>query len=342
MGLIRWEESKRRQDWYRGVASRGCPCPVCNVPVNEFIKLFLTGDSSENETLRKELKLVKRRLAKERAELEKTRQELISLSRTEQEETQPAGRTRQMSASSRMTLEKDLQDLCAAAALLLCDSPPSKPKSTTKPTRSREARPSYQRHESCPLQNSSSFPESGRNFDMDPPSIPNSVSMPPAPRSSRRSSRRRLEERRGESPRRRVNDIADSRSSPNRTASSRHRGCPTPESRRSNSSPSVVVIRPPDPPTPPPPPPPRSPSTPVRSNPADDSGSNSSISSLSGIQLFTSSRADFDDPPSCRSPGADSIAGNAPTPTRRSPFINFMGASVDPPSGLLGGCIYID
>lgn len=298
------------------MASRGCPCPVCNVPVTEFIKLFLSGDTSESETLRKELKLVKRRLAKERAQLQHTQKQLMALTEAEREDSQAAvaGPSRKELSSSRRQLENDIQELCATAALLLGDSPKQKAKSKRKPK--DQARPSYRRHESAPLQSSPSFTESLteslRSLLFDPPSTSNSITMPPAPTSSRPSSNReRNAESRTESPRRRRDEAHHYRNSPNRSSSIRlgrpSSGPYAPNNRRSNSSQPLVVYRP-DPPTPPPA---------SYGDPVDVSGPNNDGYAASP------------EPPSCRPRGEDSAmviarqsVRNAPTPTRRRPLVS--------------------
>ena len=54
-----------------------CPCPVCNQPIEDFVRLYISGDSSENDRLKRELVSVKRKLAHERSQLQQAKQELL-------------------------------------------------------------------------------------------------------------------------------------------------------------------------------------------------------------------------------------------------------------------------
>lgn len=312
----RWDEAKRRQDWRRGLASRGCPCPVCNVHVDEFIKLFISGDSSENERLRKELKELKQRLAKELKELEKTRKELKVLEQSHAKQDDEAPQTsRGMLDSSRRTLEKDIKDLCETVSTLL-NSPKSEAKLKKYSAKNAErAKSPYRRHDSCPLDTSSSFPEINTPRDLDNLCLHSSISMPPEAENRRRSRRRggRLDESRTESPRRRLDDVPH-RSSPNRGELSRRRSF----RRRPNPESSRRISRP-DPPTP-------------EGGWSSNERSSSFMDSFSAPRFLSSARGGGEDDaaPSCRPPTSDDSiveeGANAPTPNnRRTPLVNFMG-----------------
>lgn len=216
-----------------------------------------------------------------------------------------------MTESSGRTLEKDIRELCATAALLLNDPPPTKIKAA--PKQSARSRPSYRRHESYPC-----YSGSPHDNELDQESIShfNSISLPPPPQTRPRSRSRSAQEL----------QPSMRHGSPNRRSNSRHRQtsrgrAPRPEEERGNDTPpsrrTIVVERQPDPPTP------------LGGDTRRDGSHSVSLSSL----------PTFDDPPSCQSSDSESVRVNAPTPTR-GPFSNYMG--VDPPVGLLGGCIYMD
>lgn len=72
------------QGWQRSreesLLSRGpCPCPVCHKPVFDFIRLYISGDTSETEQLKKELKKTKHKLKNERERRQKMQQQLRAM-----------------------------------------------------------------------------------------------------------------------------------------------------------------------------------------------------------------------------------------------------------------------
>lgn len=329
----RWEEAKRQQDWRNRVASRGCPCPVCNVPVEEFVKLFIDGDTNTVKKLKKELKLVKCKLARESLRLETTRQQLVAVTEAQQRENPCSSR---LMESSRLALERDIQELVASASLVL-DGPPPRRVERTRSTKRSKSR-NLRRHDSCPVSNPTVTTEVCCSQQQDPPSILESVSMPPIPLSQRflqpgerrpTEPRQRRRSEQPQSPRRRPEDA------PPAFGSLYH-------SRRHLISPTRAGEKP-DPPR-----------TPSGNNLVLECRSHGG-SSVSSVSVFPNdsfaSVVVLEEPPSCRplNTSTDMDAQSVvcvPEEDDHSfaqPLFNFFGVKMDPPQGgLLGGCVYID
>ena len=64
----------------RPLARGFCPCPVCHKPVEEFIRLYVSADKSENERLQTELKQLKQKLKNERGLRKLVQQKLLEVS----------------------------------------------------------------------------------------------------------------------------------------------------------------------------------------------------------------------------------------------------------------------
>lgn len=59
--FFRWKASKSNPYYDDDIDSADIPCPQCNQPIEQFVRLYISSDQSENERLKKELKSAKRK-----------------------------------------------------------------------------------------------------------------------------------------------------------------------------------------------------------------------------------------------------------------------------------------
>eukprot|EP00797_Seminavis_robusta_P027976 Sro533_g161630.1 n/a (266) ;mRNA; r:26971-27768 len=162
----------------------------------EFIRLYITGDKSENERLKKELKNAKKKLAKERVRLQRAQDELKAATGARERTSSTIDRSISAPRSRRTFVPSnpfacggeendDIQALCDTVRLLL--AMPSSP--TPNRTITNAAAPrSYRAYESCPTVDYGTTVVSASSTD---PVVPSTdrISLPPPPTSQVRSSR---------------------------------------------------------------------------------------------------------------------------------------------------------
>jgi hypothetical protein len=206
----RWEQAKTSQNWQQGRHNAPCPCPVCNNPVLEFVRLYINGDTSETARLRKEIKHVKKKLEKERLRLQqaenrlqatavatlKTNERAVSAPRPQQGNAKPSS---SLLSGCGPVDDDDMLDILNTVIQLLSSS--------TSPAESASrSLPITRRHRADPFRSISPSPRrpesrnetmrastvAGRNGVQ--PAVPHMSSPPPAANNDRnigRTSRRR-------------------------------------------------------------------------------------------------------------------------------------------------------
>lgn len=165
--FARWKESKSNP-FYEDDDDE-CPCPNCNQPIHEFVRLYISGDKTENDRLKKELKLVKRKLAHERSRLQQTQRNLLQLV------TADAGRVPRNSerSSARRTshnMERTETPVTRGSSgsnrsISLHRSESNSDRRVQASSQDQSSR--YRRHESCP-----SYFDSGSDADRERPVDP--------------------------------------------------------------------------------------------------------------------------------------------------------------------------
>ena len=141
--FFRWKATKSNP-YYEDDDDDECPCPVCNKPIEEFVRLYISGDMSENERLKKELKSVKRKLAHERARLQQAQHQLLYSATATSRTSAPSSTLRTSTGESSQRFESGGGNEGAFAR-----SESTVDRRTQPRARQRSSR--YRRHESCPL-----------------------------------------------------------------------------------------------------------------------------------------------------------------------------------------------
>jgi len=166
----RWYESKSNPFFDGENEDSDYPCPVCNRPIQEFVRLYISGDKSENERLRKELKTVKRKLANERLRLQQVERHLKNSTMVFTSEDQPRSTsgpnlTRKPSAQTlgerfqriEQRLERSEQPIRRNSLRVVSNQSKNNPE-RRHPSRGRQRSSRYRRHELCPLYSDTSSP----------------------------------------------------------------------------------------------------------------------------------------------------------------------------------------
>jgi hypothetical protein len=204
----RWEQAKSAQNWQGGRHNAHCPCPVCNHPVLEFVRLYIAGDAtSETAKLRKEIKRVTKKLEKERLRLQhaekklqessaiaipKTSERAISAPRPRQGNSRPSSSILRGCGSAD---DDDILDILTTVIQLLSSSESPPPEIAARSPTITTSR----RHRLDPFRSISPSPRrlesrretfrastvSGRNGVQ--PSVPQIMVSPPPPASHNRN-----------------------------------------------------------------------------------------------------------------------------------------------------------
>ena len=165
--FARWKESKSNP--FYDEDDDECPCPNCNQPIHEFVRLYISGDSTENDRLKKELKYTKRKLAHERSRLQQAQQDLLH-SVTAAAERVP--RNSERSSTRRTPHQGERMQIRGTTGGSGSNRRPpiqrseSNSDSHAQPS-SRNQSSRYRRHESCP-----SYFDTGSDSDRERPVDP--------------------------------------------------------------------------------------------------------------------------------------------------------------------------